>query len=96
MAVYLTVYYSRIFPIIFQVLQYLSLHRGIPAPEAAAIILETLAKVTSYEELRIDVGQLGQQGDRVKKNLQKFANSIRNQQKSINENETGQSEEKLT
>jgi predicted ATP-grasp superfamily ATP-dependent carboligase len=78
------------------VLQYLFLLSGIPDPEAAAIILETLAKVTSYEKLRIDVGQLGQQCDRVKKNLQKFVNFIRNQQKSINENETGQSEENLT
>lgn len=68
---------------------------GIPDPEGAAIILETLARITSYEELRIDVGQLRQQGDRVKKNLQKIANSIRNQQKSINENETDQSEENL-
>jgi predicted ATP-grasp superfamily ATP-dependent carboligase len=69
LAVYLTVYYPRIFPIIFHVLQYLFLLSGIPDPEAAAIILETLAKVTSYEELKIDVGQLGQQGDRVKKNF---------------------------
>jgi hypothetical protein len=58
-------------------------------------MLEILARITSYEEPRIDVGQLRQQGDRVKKNLQKIANSIRNQQKSINENETGQSEENL-
>ena len=28
---------------------------GIPDPEGAAIIPETLAKVTSYEELKIDV-----------------------------------------
>lgn len=68
---------------------------GILDPEGAAIILETLARITSYEELRIDVGQLRQQGDRVKKNLQKITNSIRNQQKSINENETGQDEENL-
>jgi uncharacterized protein len=68
---------------------------GIPDPEGAAIILETLARITSYEELRIDVGQLRQQDDRVKKNLQKIANSIRNQQKSINDNEIGQSEENL-
>lgn len=68
---------------------------GIPDPEGAAIKLETLVRITSYEGLRIDVGQLSQQGDRIKKNLQKIANSIRNQQKSINENETGQSEENL-
>ena len=42
---------------------------GIPDPEGAAIILETLAKVTSYEELKIDVNKLRMQGNRVKKNL---------------------------
>lgn len=66
---------------------------GIPDPEGAAIILETLAGITSYDELRIDVRQLRQQGEQVKKNLEKIANSIRNQQRSIKENETGQSEE---
>jgi uncharacterized protein len=66
---------------------------GIPDPEGAAIILETLARVTRYDELRLDVKQLRQQGDQVKKNLEKIANSIRNQQRSIKESETGQSEE---
>jgi uncharacterized protein len=66
---------------------------GIPDPEGAAIILETLAKITRYDELRIDVRQLRQQGDQVKKNLEKIANSIRSQQRSMKENETGQGEE---
>jgi uncharacterized protein len=35
---------------------------GIPDPEGAAILLETVAKVTRYDELRIDVKQLRQQG----------------------------------
>jgi uncharacterized protein len=65
---------------------------GIPDPEGAAIILETLARITRYDELRIDVTQLRQQGDQVKKNLEKITNSIRNQQRSIKENETGQGE----
>jgi uncharacterized protein len=68
---------------------------GIPDPEGAAIILETLAKVTSYEELQIDVNKLRIQGNRVKKNLEKIARSIRTQQKSMDENEAGQNEENL-
>ena len=68
---------------------------GIPDPEGAAIILETLAKVTSYEELKIDVNKLRMQGNRVKKNLEKIARSIRTQQKSVDGNEAGQNEENL-
>jgi uncharacterized protein len=68
---------------------------GIPDPEGAAIILETLAELTSYSELRINVAKLRQQGNQVKKNLEKIARSIRNQQKSMNENERGQNEENL-
>ena len=68
---------------------------GVPDPEGAAIILETLAKVTSYEELKIDVNKLRMQGNRVKKNLEKIARSIRTQQKSVDGNEAGQNEENL-
>jgi len=68
---------------------------GIPDPEGAAIILETLANMTNYDELRIDVAQLRQQGNQVKKNLEKIARSIRNQQKSMNKEDTGQNEENL-
>ena len=68
---------------------------GIPDPEGAAIILETLAKLTSYEELKIDVNKLRMQGNRVKENLEKIARSIRTQQKSVDENEAGQNEENL-
>lgn len=68
---------------------------GIPDPEGAAVILETLADITNYDELRIDVAQLRQQGNQVKKNLEKIARSIRNQQKSMDRNGTGQNEENL-
>jgi uncharacterized protein len=68
---------------------------GIPDPEGAAVILETLADITNYDELRIDVAQLRQQGNQVKKNLEKIARSIRNQQKSMDKNGTGQNEENL-
>lgn len=68
---------------------------GIPDPEGAAILLETVAKVTRYDELRIDVKQLRQQGNHVKKNLEKIAKSIRAQQKTMNENGEGQNEENL-
>jgi uncharacterized protein len=68
---------------------------GIPDPEGAAIILETLADITNYGELRIDVAQLRRQGNQVKKNLEKIARSIRNQQKSMDKNGIGQNEENL-
>jgi uncharacterized protein YukE len=48
-----------------------------------------------YDELKIDVKQLRQQGNQVKKNLEKIANSIRNQQKSMSDNEAGEGGEKL-
>ena len=64
-------------------------------PEGAAVLLETVAKVTRYDQLRIDVKQLRQQGNLVKKNLEKIAKSIRTQQKSMNENGAGQNEENL-
>jgi uncharacterized protein len=68
---------------------------GIPDPEGAAIILDTLAKITSFVELKIDVSKLREQGNQVKKNLEKIASSMRNQQKSMNENERGQNEENV-
>jgi uncharacterized protein len=68
---------------------------GIPDPEGAAVLLETVAKITPYDQLRIDVNQLRQQGNLVKKNLEKIAKSIRTQQKSMNENGAGQNEENL-
>jgi len=67
---------------------------GIPDPEGA-ILLETVAKVTRSDELRIDVKQLRQQGNHVKKDLEKIAKSIRAQQKTMNENVEGQNEENL-
>ena len=68
---------------------------GIPDPEGAAIILETLAKITRNLELRIDVSKLRQQGNQVKKNLEKIARSIRSQQKSMNGNERASHEENV-
>ena len=68
---------------------------GIPDPEGAAIILDTLAKITRFVELKIDVSKLREQGNQVKKNLEKIARSMRNQQKSMNENERGQNEENV-
>lgn len=68
---------------------------GIPDPEGAAIILETLAEITRNLELRIDVSKLRQQGNQVKKNLEKIARSIRSQQKSMNGNERASHEENV-
>ena len=47
---------------------------GIPDPEGAAILLETVAKVTRYDELRIGVKQLREQGNHVKRILKKLLN----------------------
>src|SRR5918996_750650 len=68
---------------------------GIPDPEGAATILETLAEITRNLELRIDVSKLRQQGNQVKKNLEKIARSIRSQQKSMNGNERASHEENV-
>jgi predicted ATP-grasp superfamily ATP-dependent carboligase len=68
---------------------------GVPDPEGAAILLETLARITHYDELKIDVKQLRQQGNQVRKNLEKIGNSIRNQQKSMSDSEAGEGRENL-
>jgi predicted ATP-grasp superfamily ATP-dependent carboligase len=60
-----------------------------PIPRAA-IVLETLANITDHRDLKIDVKQLRRQGNQVRKNLEKIATSIRNNQKSMNGNETVQ------
>ena len=92
---YLAAYCLPAFPIISHVSPSLFPLSGIPDPEGAAILLETVAKVTWYDELRIDVKQLRQQGNHVKKNLAKIAKSIRAQQKTMNDNGEGQNEENL-
>ena len=53
---------------------------GIPDPEGAAILLESVAKTTSYEALKIDTQQLREQGANVKRRMEEIMRSIRQQQ----------------
>ena len=53
---------------------------GIPDPEGAAILLESVAKTTNEETLKIDTQQLREQGANVKRRMEEIMRSIREQQ----------------
>ncbi|MFL6356149.1 MAG: proteasome assembly chaperone family protein [Nitrososphaeraceae archaeon] len=53
---------------------------GIPDPEGAAILLESVAKTTNDETLRIDTQKLREQGANVKRRMEEIMRSIREQQ----------------
>ena len=53
---------------------------GIPDPEGAAILLESVAKTTNDQILKIDTQQLRQQGANVKRRMEEIMRSIREQQ----------------
>jgi uncharacterized protein len=53
---------------------------GIPDPEGAAILLESVAKTTNDETLKIDTQQLREQGANVKRRMEEIMRSIREQQ----------------
>ena len=54
--------------------------RGIPDPEAAAILIESLAKITDNERLKINTEQLRQQAEGLKKRMEKIIQSFVEQQ----------------
>jgi uncharacterized protein len=54
--------------------------RGIPDPEAAAILIESLAKTTDNERLKINTEQLRQQAEGLKKRMEKIIQSFAEQQ----------------
>lgn len=53
---------------------------GIPDPEGAAILLESVAKTTNDQILKIDTKQLREQGAKVKRRMEEIMRSIREQQ----------------
>jgi uncharacterized protein len=53
---------------------------GIPDPEGAAILLESVAKTANDETLKIDTQQLREQGANVKRRMEEIMRSIREQQ----------------
>ena len=53
---------------------------GIPDPEGAAILLESVANTTNDQILKIDTKQLREQGAKVKRRMEEIMRSIREQQ----------------
>lgn len=54
--------------------------RGIPDPEAAAILIESLGKITDNETLKIDTQELRKQGATLKTKMEKIIQSFIEQQ----------------
>ena len=54
--------------------------RGIPDPEGAAILIESLGKITDNESLKIDTTELRKQGAAVKTRMEKIIQSFVEQQ----------------
>ena len=59
---------------------FISAARGIPDPEGAAILIESLTKVTDKKSLKIDTQQLRDQGASLKKSMEKIIQSFIEQQ----------------
>jgi uncharacterized protein len=58
----------------------ISTARRIPDPEGAAIIIESLSKITNNESLKIDTQQLREQGASLKMRMEKIIQSVAEQQ----------------
>jgi uncharacterized protein len=54
--------------------------RGMPDPEGAAILIESLSKITNNESLKIDTQQLRKQGASLKMRMEKILQSFAEQQ----------------
>ena len=67
----------------------ISAPRGIPDPDGAAILIESLTKVTDKKNLKIDTQQLRDQGASLKKSMEKIIQSFVEQQQR-QEQEQGQ------
>lgn len=59
---------------------FISSTRGMPDPEGAAILLESLDKITDDKSLEIDTKQLRRQGAALRIRLEKIIQSLRGQQ----------------
>jgi uncharacterized protein len=59
---------------------FISSTKGMPDPEGAAILLESLDKITDVKSLEIDTKQLRKQGAALRTRLEKIIQSLRSQQ----------------
>lgn len=59
---------------------FISSTRGIPDPEGAAILLESLDKITDEKSLEIDTQHLRKQGAALRRRMEKIIQSLRDQQ----------------
>jgi uncharacterized protein len=73
----------------------ISSSRGIPDPEGAAFLLESLGKVSNYGTLKIDTDQLRKQGAILKKRMEKILQSYAEQQPGLSQQAEGESPEKV-
>jgi uncharacterized protein len=58
----------------------ISAARGIPDPEGAAILIESLGKMTDNTSLKIDTSELRKQGAALKTRMEKIIRSLAEQQ----------------
>ena len=72
--------YSDILSIRFFLNRLIYAARGIPDPEGAAILIESLGKVTDKASLKIDTSELRKQGAALKTRMEKIIQSLVQQQ----------------
>lgn len=53
---------------------------GIPDPEGAAILIESISKITNNEALKIDTQELREEGANLKRRMEQIVRSVREQQ----------------
>ena len=63
---------------------------GIPDPEGAAILIESLSKITENESLKIDTHELREQGASLRSRMEKIIQSYAGQQQQEGQQEQGQ------
>jgi uncharacterized protein len=68
----------------------ISATRGIPDPEGAAILIESLDKITDNKSLKIDTQHLRKQGATLRTRMEKIIQSLRGQQQQQQQEQGGQ------
>jgi uncharacterized protein len=74
----------------------ISSSRGIPDPEGAAFLLESLSKITNYGTLKIDTQQLRKQGEHLKNRMEKIMQSYAEQQPGLGQQADGERAGKIS
>ena len=64
--------------------------RGMPDPDGAAILIESLSKITENESLKIDTHELREQGASLRSGMEKIIQSYAGQQQQEGQQEQGQ------